>query len=87
MTDTPRGYLEETLRQVLATDPRVLEPELHVEIDGGLVVVTGVVPTQERRLEVGRVLAEHTRALGELRVVNRTEVAHFPPPSSQERIR
>lgn len=87
MTDTPRGYVEETLRQLLATDPRVLEPELHVEIDDRVVVVTGVVPTQERHVAVGRVLNEHAHALGGLRVVNRTEVAHFPPPSSQERIR
>lgn len=87
MSDSPRGYLEETLRQILATDPRVLEPELHIEIDDRVVVVTGVVPTQERHRAIDRVLAEQARALGRLRVVNRTEVAHFPPPTSQERIR
>lgn len=86
MTDTPRGYAEETLRHVLATDPRVLEPELHVEIDDDVLIVAGVVPTEERRRAVDQVLAEHSRGLGKLRLVNRTEVAHFPPPASQERI-
>lgn len=87
MTDTPRGYGEEALRQILATDPRVLEPELHVEILGDTVVVSGVVPTEERRRAVDEVIAEHTGALGEaMPVDNRTEVASFPPPSSQEHI-
>ena len=86
MTDTPRGYGEEALRQILATDTRVLEPELHVEIVGDTVVVTGVVPTEERRRAIDQVLAEHTGTLGAMGVDNRTEVASFPPPSTQERI-
>jgi len=45
VTGDVRDYGEESLRQVLATDPRELEPELQVSIVAGRVIVRGVVPT------------------------------------------
>jgi hypothetical protein len=84
MSDRPRDYDAEALRQALATDPRVVEPELEVAIVGDRVVVTGVVPTRARRAAVDEVLRE--RAEGR-RIENRTEVADFPPPADEERVR
>jgi hypothetical protein len=84
MSDDGRHeYDAEAIRQALATDPRVLEPELVVEIAGDRVIVTGVVPTGARRAAVDDVLSE--LAAGR-RIDNRTEVADFPPPSTQERV-
>jgi hypothetical protein len=83
MGDVPRGYREEALRQLLATDPRVLEPELEVEIVGDLAIIRGVVPTETRRAAIDVVVAEQ----GEFRVENRTEVASFPAPTTEERVR
>jgi hypothetical protein len=78
-----RDYDEEALRQLLATDPRVLEQELDVTLLDDRVVVAGVVPTEERRLAVCEVLAE---AVGDLSIEDRTEVARFPPPARPEPI-
>lgn len=86
MTEAPRGYVQEAIRRILATDPRILEPELEVEILGDSVVIRGVVPTRDRRRAIRQVLSEHPEALGRLRVIDRTEVANFPPPPAQERI-
>jgi hypothetical protein len=76
-------YGVETLRHVLATDPRVMEPELQVAVDATLVIVEGVVPTEERRAAIDDVLRPH---VGNRRVDNRTEVASFPPPVTEERV-
>jgi hypothetical protein len=78
-----RDYDEEALRQLLATDPRVLEQELDVTLFDDRVVVAGVVPTEERRRAVREVLAE---AVGDLAIDDRTEVASFPPPLRPEPI-
>jgi 5-keto 4-deoxyuronate isomerase len=77
------GYNAEALRNALAVDPRVLEPELVVQIVADRVVVTGVVPTDARRDAVGEVLGELVK---DLQVDNRTEVASFQPPAGSERI-
>ena len=76
-------YGVETLRRVLATDPRVMEPELQVTVDADAVIVEGVVPTEERRTAIDDILRPH---VGNRRVENRTEVASFPPPATQERV-
>jgi hypothetical protein len=78
-----RDYDEEALRQLLATDPRVLEQELDVTLLDDRVVVAGVVPTEERRRAVREVLSE---AVGDLAIEDRTEVARFPPPVHPEPI-
>jgi hypothetical protein len=84
MTDDVRGYSEEALRRTLAMDPRVLEPELEVAIVGDRIEVRGVVPTEARRRAVEQVLAEE---VGDVRIENLTEVASFPPPIVEERVR
>jgi hypothetical protein len=78
-----RDYDEEALRQLLATDPRVLEQELDLTLLDDRVVVAGVVPTEERRRAVREVLAE---AVGDLAIEDRIEVASFPPPVRPEPI-
>ena len=42
-------YDQERIRQALATDPRVGEPELAVDIVAGRVLVSGYVPSREVR--------------------------------------
>ena len=59
MTESPKGYREEELRQALASDPRVAEPELDVTIAGDRVVISGTVPTEDRRTAVTDVTREH----------------------------
>ena len=83
MNGSVRDYDEEALRQLLATDPRVLEQELDVVLLEDRVIVSGVVPTEARRGAVREVLAE---SVGELPIDDRTEVARFPPPDGAERI-
>jgi len=78
-----RDYDEEALRQLLATDPRVHEQELVVTLLDDRVIVSGVVPTEDRRRAVCDVLSE---AVGDLLVEDRTEVAAFPPPAQAEPI-
>jgi hypothetical protein len=78
-----RDYDEEALRQLLATDPRVLEQELDVTLLDDRVVVAGVVATEERRRAVCEVLAE---AVADMPIEDRIEVARFPPPVRPEPI-
>jgi predicted nucleotidyltransferase len=80
---SPDEYGSEALRRVLATDPRVMEPELQVIADSDRVVVEGIVPTEGRRAAVEDVLRPH---VGTRRLDNRTEVASFPPPATEERV-
>ena len=78
---TPQIYRQEELRQALAVDPRVNEPELEVTIADGRLIVAGVVPTDERRAAVEVVLREHC---GDLAVDNQTTVKRFPPAEEEE---
>ena len=79
----PRGpgesggrYLLAKIRDALAKDPRVNEPELVVSISGDKVMVSGIVPTEVRRKAVTQVAPGHEvrnatevgPALGEPRV-------------------
>ena len=74
----PRGrseaggrYLLAKIRDALAKDPRVNEPELVVAISGDKVMVSGTVPTEARRKAVSEVV--HELAPG-MDVRNATEV-------------
>lgn len=84
MTGAMRDYDEEALRQRLATDPRVLEPELEVRLLDDRVVVGGVVPTQARHASVLAVVRE---SVGGLPIEDRLVIAAFPPPAEGERPR
>jgi hypothetical protein len=72
-------YDQERIRQSLATDPRVGEPELSVEIVAGRVLVTGSVPSRTVREVVGEV------APG-MPIDNRVEVARRDAPTGEESI-
>jgi hypothetical protein len=64
-------YLMARIRDALAKDPRVNEPELVVAVSGGTVMVSGTVPTEARRRAVTEVV--HDVAPG-MDVRNATEV-------------
>jgi hypothetical protein len=52
----PDVYTTEHIRQALASDPRVNEPELRVKVVAGRVVITGDVPTEERKRAIALVV-------------------------------
>jgi len=78
------AYVAEHVREALATDERVNEPELEVQVVGDRVFVTGVVPTDERRSAVGDVVAECCPGL---EVENRTTVARYGDSGMTERVK
>lgn len=76
--DDPPEYLVAHVREALATDPRVNELGLDVQVAGADVVVTGAVLSSERRDAIGAVVAEvapghHVR--------NQATVAEYPEPT------
>ena len=77
-------YVAEHVREALATDERVNEPELEVQVVGGRVFVTGVVPTDERRVAVADVVQE---CCPHLEVENRTTVARYGDTGVTERVK
>ena len=81
--DPKDAYLAEHVREALATDERVNEPELEVQVVGGRVFVTGVVPTDERRSAVGDVVTECCPGM---EVENHTTVARYGDPGVTERV-
>lgn len=54
----PDIYATEHVHQALASDPRVNEPELRVTIVAGRIVITGDVPTEERKRAIPVVVLE-----------------------------
>ena len=82
--DPTDAYVAEHVREALATDERVNEPELEVQVVGGRVFVTGVVPSDERRSAVGDVVAE---CCPDLEVENRTTVARYGDTGVTERVK
>lgn len=81
MAENP--YDQERIRQALATDPRVGEPELSVEIVAGRVLVSGSVPSREVRDAVDEVVKEVAPGMP---VDNRVEVARRDAPTGEEPI-
>jgi osmotically-inducible protein OsmY len=76
-------YGLERIRQALATDARVGEPELSVEMIAGRVLVTGSVPSREVRDAVDEVVKEVAPGMP---VDNRAEVARRDAPTGEEPI-
>ncbi len=64
-------YLLAKIRDALAKDPRVNEPELVVVVSGGTVMVSGTVPTEGRRKAVSEVVRQIAPGM---EVRNATEV-------------
>jgi hypothetical protein len=80
---TETRYDQERIRQALATDPRVGEPELSVEIVAGRVLVSGSVPSREVRDAVDVVVIELAPGMP---LDNRVEVARRDAPTGEEPI-
>jgi osmotically-inducible protein OsmY len=76
-------YDQERIRQALATDPRVGEPELSVEIVAGRVLVSGSVPSREVRDAVDVIVIEVAPGMP---LDNRVEVARRDAPTGEEPI-
>ncbi|HYG72712.1 MAG TPA: BON domain-containing protein [Actinomycetota bacterium] len=77
-------YTAEHVREALARDERVNEPELDVQVVDGRVFVTGVVPTDERRSAVADVVRE---CCPHLEVENRTTIGRYGDNEVTERVR
>ena len=67
----PEDYAVQRLRDALATDERVAEMGVQVDVVGGKVFLTGQVATPERQAAVGTVAAE---VLADYEVHNQTFV-------------
>jgi len=80
---TEPRYEQERIRQALATDPRVGEPELSVDVVAGRVLVTGSVPSQKVREAIDAVVAEMAPGVA---LDNRVTVASADEPSGEETI-
>jgi hypothetical protein len=76
-------YEQERIRQALATDPRVGEPELSVEVVAGRVLVTGSVPSERVRRAIDAVVAE---VAPDVALDNRVSVPPTDEPSGEEAI-
>ena len=76
-------YEQERIRQALATDPRVGEPELTVEVVAGRVLVTGTVPSERVRSSIDDVVGEAAPGVA---VDNRVTVASREAPTGEETI-
>jgi hypothetical protein len=76
-------YDQERIRQALATDPRVGEPELSVEIVAGRILVSGSVPSRAVRDSVDDVVVEVAPGMP---LDNRVEVARRDAPAGEEPI-
>jgi osmotically-inducible protein OsmY len=80
---TEPRYEQERIRQALATDPRVGEPELSVDLVAGRVLVSGSVPNERVRRAIDVVVAEVAPAAA---VDNRVTIAPTDEPSGEEAI-
>jgi osmotically-inducible protein OsmY len=80
---TEPRYEQEHIRQALATDARVGEPELSVEVVAGRVLVTGSVPSERVREAIDIVVTE---VAPDIAVDNRVTVAPADEPSGEETI-
>lgn len=76
-------YDQERIRQALATDPRVGEPELAVDIVAGRVLVSGYVPSREVRDAVEEVVGE---VAPDVPFESRVEIARRDEPAGEEPI-
>ena len=78
-----REHVAARLREALATDPRVGEIELELEVGRFEVVVRGTVPTEERRRAVAEVLSD---AAPDLALRNEVQIASHREPRDEEAV-
>lgn len=84
MSGDEAQYVAAHVQEALARDQRVNEPELGVTVVKGRVVVSGHVPSEQRREAVTQVVRE---CCPDLEVENRTTVARFPEADGVETVR
>ena len=77
------AYELERIRQALATDPRVGEPDLSVEVVAGRVMVSGSVPSERVRQAIETVVEE---VAPHVMLDNRVTVPPTDEPSGEEAI-
>jgi osmotically-inducible protein OsmY len=71
--DEPSPYAAERVREALAADPRVGELDIHVQLAGDRVLLTGSVTTEVRHRIVSEIvegLLPHHEVCNELEVVD-----------------
>jgi hypothetical protein len=81
--DEPAAYLSEHIREALLRNPEVGELDVHVTVDGPLVVVTGHVSTTERREAITTAL---DALLPDHDVRNETTVSVYPEAPDTEAV-
>ena len=84
MSTDETQYVAAHVQEALARDQRVNEPELGVTVVKGRVVVSGQVPSEERREAVTDVVRE---CCPDLEVENRTTAGRFPEADGVETVR
>lgn len=84
MSTDEAQYIAAHVQEALARDQRVNEPELGVMVVKGRVVVSGHVPSEQRRDAVTEVVRE---CCPDLEVENRTTVGRFPEADGMETVR
>lgn len=77
----PTPYRIEHAREALAKDERVGALDIHIAEANGHAVLTGVVPTADRRDAIEAIVREH---LPDMRVHNSIEVEELAPPHEPE---
>lgn len=75
------GYDAEHIRERLIQDPRVGALDVQVRLSGGALLVTGNVPTAERKEAIGAVVAE---LAPDVEVRNDISVTDLSEPTDQE---
>lgn len=73
--DEPDAYTVEHIREHLLRDPRIGELDIHVALEGRVVLVTGHVSTEDRRSAISRSLE---KLLPDYDVRNETTVSIYP---------
>jgi hypothetical protein len=82
LTDDPSPeYRLQHVRNALATDPRVGELELDIELVGERCFVRGFVASEDRRHAIAEVIGE---LVPDVAVVDETTLMDFPAPDRSE---
>ncbi len=80
MSDTADRYTEAHLVDALAMDPRFGELGATIRIDGVVLIIEGIVPTEERRAAAAVILKE---LVPDAQIDNRIVVEHPTAPDGE----
>ena len=76
-------FIAERIRQALIEHPDVGELDIHVEIEGETVILTGTVATFERCMRIGEIAME---LLPDWHIHSEIEIAEFPESDRTEHL-